>query len=273
MPGSTRDIAVDPAGIVYSIGTTPRPGGFGIYQYIPDFGSWSEVGGGATRIAAGNTLWVVNDAQRIFRRDPNGWVALPGTARDVGASREATWVIGTAQVNGGFTIHRFDGVDWDQVSGGGVGVSVAPGGNPWVVNSVGEIYRGSASVDYPFCDATPVIVREMDSSVAPKLLQPGESIRITPDPAKQIWAGVAFTGSNGPEGWTDAAPPWFPLPGARKFSLLVNTGSGWRYVGASPMTVQNTTGAVQWLRLRVNDDVPDNGSGQFEAVLSHACRT
>lgn len=273
MPGTARDIAVADDGNVFKIGTEPRPGGYGIYRYIPDFAGWTEVGGGATRIAAGRNVWVVNANQRVFRLDRTGWLALPGTARDVGASGSSAWVIGTTAVAGGYTVHHFDGVAWDHVPGGATAVAVAPSGDPWVVNSFGEIFRGSSSLGQKLCPISSASVPESASSVTPTRLEPGERIWLAPDGASKIWAGVWFTGENGPAGWSNVAGSSFPLPGARAYGLLANSGSGWTYVGASTTMVQNTTSVSQPLRLRVNDDAPGNGSGHFQVDLTFTCRT
>lgn len=271
--GSARDIAVDVNGNVYAISTVPRAGGYAIYRYIAGDNGWVDMGGGALRIAAGQTLWVVNDNQRVFRRDSGVWVALPGTATDVGASRGDAWIIGTTRVAGGFTVHEFDGVDWDRVSGGAVAISVAPGGQPWLVNSFGEIFRGTVALGQLKCSIDEADVPEASNSVVGGTLLPGESVQVSSVAAAKIWAGVALTGWNGPEGWTNLASSSFPLPSARAFSLLINDGSGWRYLGASTIRLQNTTGTSQQLRFRVNDDVPNNGDGYFEVRIAHPCRT
>ncbi len=62
-----------------------------------------------------------------------------------------------------------------------------------------------------------------------------------------------------------------PLPSTR--TLLVNAGSGWRYLGAAAMTVTNTTGSPQALPFRVNDDVPGKGSGAFRVSSAFTCRS
>jgi Tectonin domain len=276
LPGSARDIAVGGDGNAYIIGTTPVPGGYRIYRYVETFGSWVEVGGGAVRIAAGTEgrPWVVNSDGRVFRMDGGSWTALPGTARDVGAGGGRVWIVGTNPVPGGYGIRVFDGVDWDPVPGGGVAISAGRDGDPWLVNSYGEIFRGVASgFNNVVCPGGDTAVLETSSSVLAGTLQPGESVRLSPNPAYKIWAGVALTGQNGPEGWNTTAPRGYPLPGARHYSLLVDSGGGWRYLGATAMTITNTTGNPQALRFRVNDDVPGNGSGAFRVSSAFTCRS
>jgi hypothetical protein len=83
-----------------------------------------------------------------------------------------------------------------------------------------------------------------------------------------IWAGVWFTGPNtarGWEGWTAGNDK--PLPGSPPFCLLGRTAEdGYFYIGDSlRQTYQNATlgpGETRFF-LRINDNVPGNGSGAF----------
>jgi hypothetical protein len=72
---------------------------------------------------------------------PKSWKLLPGAAMDIGASAGATYVIGTNPVGGGYGIYKWNGASWTNISGGAVRVDVENNGNPWVVNSVGEIFK------------------------------------------------------------------------------------------------------------------------------------
>jgi hypothetical protein len=78
----------------------------------------------------------------------------------------------------------------------------------------------------------------------------------------RIWAGVWLTGENGPEGWdrinNDRS---YPLPDARIYSLIGNLSGRYFYVGSSGERVHSGTPSV--LLLRINDNVPGNGNGQF----------
>lgn len=91
----------------------------------------------------------------------------------------------------------------------------------------------------------------------------------------EIWAGVFFTGTNGPTGWNENAPSGqgYPLPGARKFSAIGKfngqkfyIGTGMSYGGAKRF--YNNSGADAYLELRVNDDKIDNGSGYFSCNIN-----
>lgn len=83
-----------------------------------------------------------------------------------------------------------------------------------------------------------------------------------------IWAGVWFTGENGPNGWTGwSAGNDSPLPGAPPFSLLGKTAEdGYFFIGSQMRrTYQNSTlgpGETR-LSLSINDNKHGNGSGAF----------
>ena len=161
----------------------------------------------------------------MFTSDSRGWYALPGTARDVAAAGNTGWIIGTTPVPGGYTIHRFDGVDFDRVPGGATAITVGPSEQPWIVNSFGEVFRGTPYLDERICPVGTVDVPESATSVGATTLLPGESITVTPNTASLI---TAFwpAGKSGPEGWNSTAPTCFPLPGARPYSLLDEHGLG-----------------------------------------------
>jgi hypothetical protein len=85
-----------------------------------------------------------------------------------------------------------------------------------------------------------------------------------------IWAGVWFTGWNGPQGWnTVSYDPKFPLPGAHPFSLIANLGMEMFEVGFNaerPYKPGSSSGANRLL-LRTNDDTPGNGQGAFSCRI------
>lgn len=94
---------------------------------------------------------------------------------------------------------------------------------------------------------------------------PGQWLGVTG--SGEIWAGVLFTGNNGPQGWNSIDNnPNLPLPGSRPFSLLGRLNNQNFYIGNSNSTAQSFA-AAQRLILRTNDDVPGNGSGAFMAQV------
>jgi hypothetical protein len=81
-----------------------------------------------------------------------------------------------------------------------------------------------------------------------------------------IWAGVWFTGNNGPRGWYNRDnDPKFPLPGAHPFQLLGKLDTGYFEVGSYARFDQ--TPNQGHLFLRINDDVPGNGNGAFQCQV------
>jgi hypothetical protein len=104
-------------------------------------------------------------------------------------------------------------------------------------------------------------------------------------PDHTIWAGVWFTGRNGPPGWPEAAPdadPPYPLPGASKYSLIGNLGDGangpkFQVARSSTDLTFTAIPSMSWpeygwpwfnLLLRTNDNVAGNGNGAFTANLT-----
>jgi hypothetical protein len=75
---------------------------------------------------------------------PN-WKLLPGLAREIGSSTGATYVIGNTAEGSGFSIHKWNGSDWTKIEGSAVCVDVESNGTPWVVNSLGQIFKRSGS--------------------------------------------------------------------------------------------------------------------------------
>jgi hypothetical protein len=70
------------------------------------------------------------------------WDKIPGAANDIAAGNGDTiWVIGNDIESGGFGIHMWDGHVWTKKNGGAVRIAVDNRGNPWVVNSNGNIFR------------------------------------------------------------------------------------------------------------------------------------
>jgi hypothetical protein len=82
----------------------------------------------------------------------------------------------------------------------------------------------------------------------------------------QIWAGVWFTGTNGPDGWTNLDPdPKFPLPGTHPYCLLGVLDNGPFFVGSDHRIDQADDQGE--LFLEINDDVHGNGSGAFTCLV------
>jgi peptidoglycan hydrolase-like protein with peptidoglycan-binding domain len=153
LPNKCIDIgaASSPTGGVWCIGVFAMGNSdYSIHQW--NGSSWTQSDGAALRIAVApdGVPWIVNSAGNIFRRTSNsatsgGWELMPGLGKDIAIGRNGVvGLIGFGLVGGAGdrSIHRWNGSDWDWVSGGAVRIAVGPSGDPWVVNSAGEIYRG-----------------------------------------------------------------------------------------------------------------------------------
>jgi hypothetical protein len=159
LPGRAKDIGVGADGSVWIIGTNhvgEIGEDFGIYEL--NGANWKKVAGGAVRIAVGKDgmPWIVNSRGQIFRRVNEvlgaRWIGpLPGLGKDIGAAshvtfdgpQEVVWLVGTDHVGNAddFGIFMWTGTDWNSVDGGAISIAAGPGGRPWVVNSVGSIFR------------------------------------------------------------------------------------------------------------------------------------
>ena len=88
----------------------------------------------------------------------------------------------------------------------------------------------------------------------------GQNVEVVANPNRQIWAGIWFTGNNGPAGWTSLGNSQTPAPQFRAFSLLTRVGTDYRYIGNGASFRATTSGP---LYLVINDDVYCNGNGSF----------
>jgi hypothetical protein len=161
-PGCGRDIDVGAADyvflqqlvtVVWVVGCNPVPGGFGIYWGTGD-GSWDPVPGGALSIAGtvgteASGVLVTNDVNQIWQDSEQGgvvgpWSLLRGCGSDIDKGVfGSVWVVGCNPAPGGYGIYKSNGNDWTPEPGGAVRIGVDPNGNPWVTNSVGQIYSSS----------------------------------------------------------------------------------------------------------------------------------
>jgi hypothetical protein len=83
-----------------------------------------------------------------------------------------------------------------------------------------------------------------------------------------IWPGVWLASRNGPQGWDNIDHnPKFPLHEgtyAHPYSLLGRfVGLPYFYIGAGRTREPYRDIQARRLQLRINDDVPDNGNGEF----------
>lgn len=99
-------------GVVWAIGTNSVPGGYGIYKF--NGSSWTQIDGGATRIAVDQTgnPWIINADGTIFRRTNDAWTQISGMrdtfAADIAvAGNGNVWVVTTSGL-----VSRWTGSGW-----------------------------------------------------------------------------------------------------------------------------------------------------------------
>jgi hypothetical protein len=161
MEGLARDIGIGGDGSKWIIGTNSvgNSGDGGVFHWEGGSAPWKEVGGGGAFIAVDEAgiPWVVNTDNHIWKFDKNTqlWTGVPGLARDIGIGARGgplgsapVWVIGTNSVgnSGDSGVFKFDPNrpdTWIPFPGGGGGIWIAvdKGGNPWVVNTAGQISK------------------------------------------------------------------------------------------------------------------------------------
>jgi hypothetical protein len=111
-------------------------------------------------------------------------------------------------------------------------------------------------------------VRESDADVDTGVdVGPGDEYAFV-EATGSIWAGVWGTGRNGPQGWDNIDhDPKFPLHEgayAHPFSLLGRfAGLPYFYIGTGRVRERYPDTQMRRLQLRINDDVPGNGNGEF----------
>lgn len=148
--GSAYDLDVSAKGVVWSIGTAPRGGGFGPigklnYSSFNDAGlrggSWSNVAGEAARIAVDNNgyAWVVNQQGNIYFYG-NQWTPVSGAARDIACNaRGDLWIL---DAQGDARLFDPATKQWGRkslVPLNGNEIAVDAQGFPWVINIYSRI--------------------------------------------------------------------------------------------------------------------------------------
>ncbi|MCF2506335.1 M57 family metalloprotease [Dyadobacter sp. CY107] len=146
MPGTAKDIAAAGDGSVYMVGGAAVAGGFGIHKWNGT--NWTKLPGGAVRIAASaqGIPWIVDNTGKISFLGGNStsWSGVSGSATDIFAGLDGSvYITGRNPVYGGYTLSRWNGTGWSSMPGTAVTLAVNPIGQPWAVNSLGEIWYQS----------------------------------------------------------------------------------------------------------------------------------
>ena len=216
MPGGAIDIGAGGADYgVWVIGTNPvDANGNEIFYW--DSGSWIQVPGGAARVDVGpdSQAWVVQNNGYIYHMENGNFVRFPGLAKDIGVGDNGdVWIIGTNPVAGTeFDLYRWNATtsNWDIEAGAGaVRIDVDEQGNPWVVQSGGQIYRydGSGFV-----------------------LMPGRASDISIGGNGDVWIIGTNSVADGPHDiwrWNESNWNWDPVPGGALGITVDVLGQPW----------------------------------------------
>jgi hypothetical protein len=151
LPGLGVDIAASTNGSVYVLGNNANAtGDFGVFKWNGTSWDGSMFGGGV-RIAVDSDgePWTVTSTGQIYQHRAGSWVLQPGLGENLGPGKDigagpngSVWAIGAnANDTGDYCAFKWNGASWDRVDGGGVRIAVDSDGQPWVVNSIGQIYQ------------------------------------------------------------------------------------------------------------------------------------
>jgi hypothetical protein len=148
---------------------SPQPWGISYYYSGPgqlfwynSTGSWlatkpNTVWSTKVDVAPNGNAWKVDADNRVWegvRGATSGgysivWVLRSGQlATDIGVGEDGSvWITGRDPdyASGDRDIYRWNGIDaWEVSNGGGIRISVDKAGNPWIVNSIGDVYRSTS---------------------------------------------------------------------------------------------------------------------------------
>jgi hypothetical protein len=152
--GCAREISVGAAG-AWVLGCAATAGGFEIYRadlaysqvgfsFVEGVRDWQLVPGGASKIAVGKDVWVINNAGQIFRYVGDRFQQVEGCATDIAANGSHVWVTGCgAMGDGGYEIYERKYGTWMKRPGSAKKVAVDHLGNPWIVTAGNAIYTWS----------------------------------------------------------------------------------------------------------------------------------
>ena len=139
-PGTANQISVGGGGTVWVVGTNGVNGGHGIYQWTGSGGARSPGVRWRSRWGPSGVEWAINSSHTIYWNDAGGWVQMPGLATDLSVGEDGSvWAVGTDTHPDGYGIYQWMG-SWLYVPGQGVVLAGAPDANPWVINSLHQIW-------------------------------------------------------------------------------------------------------------------------------------
>jgi hypothetical protein len=142
--GGASEISVSPVGAVWIVGK-----GTGSQTSLTMSGTTITSPPVTPTRVAGDALgtWVVGSGNELWHWVKNGsgpgsWVQSPQKVIDIGVGKNGdVWAIGSDQR----ILHMRADYTFEPISGAGVRIAVDPAGNPWVVNSGGQIWHYTGS--------------------------------------------------------------------------------------------------------------------------------
>ncbi|MBX7172365.1 MAG: hypothetical protein K1X72_15470 [Pyrinomonadaceae bacterium] len=167
------------------------------------------------------------------------------TARDIDAKNGVVWAIGTNSVPGGYGIYKFNDSSWTQIDGGATRIAVDQSGNPWIINSVGTIFRriNDAWTEIPGMRDT----FAADIAVAGN----GNVWVVTTSGLVSRWTGSGWT-----PGRALQAKQVIALPNSNAIQIVENSGKRWTGESEDSWLIANDpTGlADKYLEFAVDGD-------------------
>lgn len=149
LPGFASDVAAGsgPDKSLWMISKTAVNGGYSIHNFNYATKTFTQVPGGAVRIAVGTggIPWVVNSVGQIFKRVNSQWQQIPGSALDIAiGANGAVYIISTIPAPGGYAIKFWENNQWKQLPGrGAVRIAVTPYGEAWAVDNANKVLKRS----------------------------------------------------------------------------------------------------------------------------------
>jgi hypothetical protein len=156
------------------------------------------------------------------------WELLPGLAHEIALGADgSSWCLGMGEISpSGYSIHRWNGTDWDHVDGAAVKIAGGPTGEPWLINREHQILRG-ATLGW---EQLPGLAREIalgaDGSAwclsAAEIAPGGSSIHFWTGADWAHVEGAAVKIAVGPDG-----QPWIVNSAGQIFR---RSGEGWEFL-------------------------------------------
>ena len=150
-----QDAAFSDAGELRVITDLPASGGFTIMSYLPTSGAWSQLPGGAMRVGACGTTWIVDSNNNVFALDGGQWVPqkhnkqtiISVRAKDIdcgGNGIGQPFAISLTPATGGYEVQsNGPGIGyWHPFANfGATNVSIGGDGVVYAINNAGLIFK------------------------------------------------------------------------------------------------------------------------------------